>query len=182
MKLVETHKGNPALIELFESYVEEMLSYVDRTDQKYQAIKAADILSDYWSQEKVWAYLIKVEAKFAGFCLLRKYPTEEDTVDIDQFFVLKCYRRNGIGALALREALARHPGSWLIRVLKTNTTACRFWVDAVEESIGKSYRLIDEQEGRLFIRFTTNPVKIWSGAHSVPVKIDFPARGYVRIK
>jgi len=140
---------------MFHLYVAEMMQYVNSTKLADKAVDPLDVLDRYWEQRPKWPYLIVADGVVAGFCLLRHYPGEDDTIDIDQYYVAEQFRRNGVGLCSLVEAVNMHPGNWLIRVLKTNTKAFRFWVSAVEQCVGEAYEISDEDTAMHFIRFRT---------------------------
>ena len=73
------------------------------------------------------AYLFHVDRKPAGFALVRL----TDPVELAEFFVLRKYRRGGIGTAAAREVIARHPGRWAISQIATNAPATAFWRRAI---------------------------------------------------
>lgn len=116
-------------------------------------------LSKYWAIESHWPYWIYSGGAVAGFCLVRFYPGENGTHDIEQFFVSQKYRRQGIGATTLKQVLQLHPGDWLVRVLKTNETGLLFWRRAIETCIGDEYACRFEQDEGFemhFFRFCTD--------------------------
>ncbi|MCB1670016.1 MAG: GNAT family N-acetyltransferase [Gammaproteobacteria bacterium] len=156
IQLVEIDEGSQEpLPTLFQDYVLEMCQYLDPEDAEKQSLNAAAILQRYWQNKHRWAYLIMADRQIAGFCLLRVYPQETDTFDIDQFFVTTRFRRRGIGRVALLELVRKHPGRWLIRVLKTNSKALAFWLDVVTEVSDGDYQLTADQVDMDFVRFCT---------------------------
>jgi len=54
-----------------------------------------------------------------------------------EFFVLRRYRRLGVGLKAAHLVWSRLPGKWEIRVITQNQNAVRFWERAVEEFAGR---------------------------------------------
>jgi predicted acetyltransferase len=44
-----------------------------------------------------------------------------------EFFVMRKYRRAGIGTQSARLVFARFPGSWEVRQVEANVTASEFW-------------------------------------------------------
>ena len=44
-----------------------------------------------------------------------------------EFFVLKAYRRRGVGRRAADTIISSHPGLWHIGVIEKNAGAFRFW-------------------------------------------------------
>lgn len=49
-----------------------------------------------------------------------------------QFFILRKYKRKGIGVQAFQLTVSKHPGKWMTRVLPDNTGAREFWLKAIK--------------------------------------------------
>jgi predicted acetyltransferase len=91
-------------------------------------------LSRYWERAKHFPYVALVDGKYAGFALVDgevKLPGGEFWMD--QFFVLKKYRRRGIGRGLARHVLLAHPGHWQIGQMPENVAAQKFWRSIVAE-------------------------------------------------
>ena len=48
------------------------------------------------------------------------------------FFILRRYRRYGVGTEAARQIWSRYPGPWEVRVMEANKAAHEFWACAVK--------------------------------------------------
>ena len=91
-------------------------------------------LDRFWNDVHSKAYIIKVAGNYAGFALV------DDRVKIpggrfwmDQFFVMKKYRRAGIGRLAALAMFREHLGAWQIGQMPDNLAAQRFWRGVIAE-------------------------------------------------
>jgi len=89
------------------------------------------LLEPYWSDDHHWPWLIYSDDELAGFCLLRRYPDNPERFDIDQFFVLRKFKGQGVGKEAFHLAVKGLPGLWQTRVLLENTPALNFWRSAI---------------------------------------------------
>ncbi|CCN37702.1 putative Acyl-CoA N-acyltransferase [Vibrio nigripulchritudo SO65] len=110
----------------------------------------------YWEREDHTPFFIYVEGVLAGFVLVRKYPNNQAVFDVAQFFVLRKFKRMGVGKKALHAVVDRFPGHWQIRVLIGNHGALKFWQSAVENLVGNAYSLSKDVDTDLemhFIRF-----------------------------
>jgi len=91
----------------------------------------------YWSEpERRFAFVVRCDGKPAGFALAtRGSPLTEDpeTLDVAEFFVLRRYRRLGVGAEAAVLLFGALPGSWTVRVAEANSGALAFWTRVVAE-------------------------------------------------
>lgn len=115
-------------------------------------------LDRYWQLTDHVPYFIYADNELAGFVLIRPYPGKLDVLDVEQFFVLRKFKGQGVGKDALAAVLAIHPGQWQIRVLKENSAAFRFWHSAVGRIVGSNYFCtmdIDIDLEMHFIRFHT---------------------------
>jgi predicted acetyltransferase len=90
-------------------------------------------LDDYWSHEDRWPLLIRVGDQLAGFALINRLSHQGGQVErnMAEFFVMRKYRRGGVGAEALRQILRLYPGQWEVAVMERNAAAKRFWPRAI---------------------------------------------------
>jgi predicted acetyltransferase len=97
-------------------------------------------LALYWSEpERRFPFLIRCDDRVAGFALAtRGSPASEDpsVFDIAEFFVLRRYRRSGVGGRAAVLLWNRLPGRWLVRVSEGNLGALPFWAGVIAELTG----------------------------------------------
>jgi predicted acetyltransferase len=91
-------------------------------------------LALYWSEPDGYAFLIKVDGELAGFALVKRGPrfsAGESVWDVGDFFIVRAYRRKGIGTKIAHEVWRRFPGPWEVRVMQSNRAALRFWERAI---------------------------------------------------
>ena len=146
----------PTLERLYLTYLQEMSLYFESGSTSTDVTLPERTLRKYWNDSGHWAYLIVAHQEVAGFCLVRGYPGEPGTNDIEQFFISEKFKRQGVGRLALRQVLEAHPGNWIVRVLKQNKPALQFWPRAIEACVGSRYTQkfeLDESLEMHFIRF-----------------------------
>lgn len=73
-------------------------------------------------------YKLVVGDEIAGFCLLRFYEKDGATLnDVGEFFVLRKFRRRGLGTAVAHEAFRRYPGTWQVRQMLEYKPAQGFW-------------------------------------------------------
>jgi len=58
---------------------------------------------------------------------------------MDQFFVLKRYRRTGAGRALARHLLFSHPGLWEVGQMPGNVAATAFWRRVIGEVTGEHF-------------------------------------------
>ncbi|WP_054958032.1 GNAT family N-acetyltransferase [Paenibacillus dakarensis] len=86
-------------------------------------------LDDYWNIREIrFPYLITYHNKPAGFALVdRMDDTSEADFYLSEFFVMKKYRRSGLGTWASHQLFDRLKGRWKVTQVSTNLPAQAFW-------------------------------------------------------
>ena len=84
-------------------------------------------LDHYWTEPSRHPFLIRVDDHWAGFAFVGSNEVNE----IAEFFVLRKYRRRGVGLEAARSVVARFPGAWRIEQVRENRQARDFWRAAI---------------------------------------------------
>ncbi len=97
-------------------------------------------LALYWSEpERRFPFLIRYDDRVAGFALAtRGSPASDDpdVFDVAEFFVLRRYRRSGVGRRAAFLLWNRLSGRWFVRVSEGNVGALPFWAGVIAEFTG----------------------------------------------
>jgi len=117
----------------------------------------------YWSDPARRVYIFRLAGALAGFAFVNDWSPSGQGVDnaLAEFFVLRAYRRAGIGWEASGRLFEKLPGMWEVAVAGANVPAVNFWrtalradsISDLEESIGDG----DRWTGTIF-RFRSNPV------------------------
>jgi predicted acetyltransferase len=83
----------------------------------------------FWSRRGAHHFVIRVDGRLAGFALVRDHAdfAGAGVNEIVEFFVLRKYRRIGVGTRAALTLFERFPGRWEVAVLVWNVTARPFW-------------------------------------------------------
>jgi predicted acetyltransferase len=103
----------------------------------------------YWAETSRRPFLISVNGRWAGFVFVRQLQDSADrgpAWDMAEFFVMRDYRRHGIGTKVAHMVLRRLPGSWQVRVMEANVVGRQFWQKEIESFTGAS--LMPERECR----------------------------------
>lgn len=69
-------------------------------------------------------------------------------LDVAEFFVLRRYRRIGVGRLAARALWAALPARWVVRVAEGNSPALAFWLGVVPDTGGNYIEVTRDSGGR----------------------------------
>ena len=92
-------------------------------------------LDDYWNNDPArFSYVIKYSDKYIGFVLVRLINSgQQDYFSIAEFFVLKRYRRTGIGKFIAVQVFNLHRGQWEVFQKKPNLPAQKFWLKVIDD-------------------------------------------------
>ncbi len=86
-------------------------------------------LARWWEEDDRVPLLLRCNGNLAGFALLNRQS--HIGLDIDwnmaEFFIVRKYRRSGLGTMAAQAILRRFPGRWEVAVMRANTPALPFW-------------------------------------------------------
>jgi len=111
---------------LLELYQYDFSEFVDG-DLDAHGTYGYRFLDNYWTEPARHPYLFRVAGRWAGCALVRAGSPH----DMAEFFVMRKYRRHGVGIRAARDLFARFPGDWQVRQVATNTPATTFWRRAI---------------------------------------------------
>ncbi|HEV8482329.1 MAG TPA: GNAT family N-acetyltransferase [Blastocatellia bacterium] len=95
----------------------------------------------YWKESNRYPFLIMANGHFAGFVLVRRgseISNDADVWDVTEFFIVRGFRRLGIGMRAAQETWKKFSGKWEVRVIDRNQKAKDFWGRAITEFLGKT--------------------------------------------
>jgi predicted acetyltransferase len=81
----------------------------------------------YWTESNRKAFLFRMDGAWAGLALI----FTGDPHDVAEFFVMRKYRRRGVGAEAAALLFDRFPGGWTVRQQLWNPAATAFWRNAI---------------------------------------------------
>jgi len=96
-------------------------------------------LSRYWDEPDHHPFLITVDNNLAGLALVQKgsQVSDDSSVwDLAEFFIVRAYRRRGIGITAAQQVWNLFPGRWEVRVMESNMPAFAFWQRAISSFVG----------------------------------------------
>lgn len=90
--------------------------------------------SVYWTDPERTPLLIRADGRLAGFAFVREVAP--GVLDMAEFFVLRVWRRRGVGRTAARRVLDRHRGRWEIRFFPGNAAGAALWESLAAERDG----------------------------------------------
>jgi predicted acetyltransferase len=136
----------PALQQMLELYQYEM-SNIWLQDADTEA-KYGYNLERHKQDERFHAHVALTNSQYAGFALVAPaVVTRNEGAWMEQFFVLKRYRREGLGRALALHALQCHPGPWEVGQITANTIAQAFWCEVIGTHTRGDYVEIQVTEG-----------------------------------
>ena len=98
-------------------------------------------LDKYWNTEGCHPFVASANGKYAGFALVdQSVRIGTEGYWMDQFFVLKKYRRKGVGDLLARSVFSALPGRWEVGQMPQNQAARAFWRKVIGSYTGGRFR------------------------------------------
>jgi predicted acetyltransferase len=100
-------------------------------------------LDAYWLDDWRHPFLLRVGDDLAGFALIEersKVTDNRGVFDMTEFFVLRRFRRRGVGLAAAFAAFDRFKGPWEIRQREENPAATTFWRRAIGDYTRGNYQ------------------------------------------
>jgi predicted acetyltransferase len=125
-----------ALAQLYQYDFSEIEGGVTGLDGRFSYL---DDLEDRLVVPDATAWLFRlIDPQFhvetlAGFALVLPVTDGSANWAIDEFFVLRKYRRLGVGRAAATAIVKSAPGTWVVQGTRNNVNARMFWDKVVEE-------------------------------------------------
>ena len=123
------------LYELYSYDFSEIVGLDVGEDGRY----GVDDLAGCWSEPWRRPFLVRVDGKLAGFAIVdcrSRLTGDAETFDMAEFFIMRKYRRRGIGAYVAMHLFDRCPGRWEVRQSARNDQAQAFWRLVIGRYIG----------------------------------------------
>lgn len=139
----------PILANLLELYAHDFSEFIDIALGADGRFGYKD-LPLYWSEADRYPFLINVDGKLAGFVLMKRgseVSGNEKVWDMAEFFVLRGYRRHGIGTEVARQIWKQFPGHWEVRVMQSNHSAHQFWERAIAAFMQEAIHSVQVEKG-----------------------------------
>jgi len=141
------HEQKPAFVHLMNLYNYDFTEYEDEDineDGLYNYENYRRIIKDeYWNDATWHTFFIRVNKKLAGFILVHNqchFIDDKDAHNIDEFFVMRRYRRMGVGRFAAKYVFDMFRGKWEILQLPSNLHAHKFWEAVISEYTEANYQ------------------------------------------
>lgn len=139
------HTAQPLLERLMQLYAYDFSEFMPSDVDESGCFGGGTPLATCWLEPWRHAYVIRTASagRIAGFTILderSRLTGDLDVVDVAEFFVLRRYRRKGVGLGAATAAFALFPRRWEVRQTPANTAATAFWRRAILAYTSGAYR------------------------------------------
>lgn len=125
-------------------------SEFDGSDVDEEGRYGYPLLDRNWSEEGRHPFLIRVGSRVAGFVLVNRHTLvtrDPGAHSVAEFFVMRKYRRQGVGRAAACRVFVRFPGPWEVREEVENAPAQSFWRRVMAQYTGGRYREVSLADG-----------------------------------
>jgi len=118
---------------LMQFYIYDFSEFIESDVKEDGLFDAYPNLEKYWEEKNHrFPYLIKKEENYIGFVLVRLIESKERShFSIAEFFIMRKYRRRGIGKTVARYIFNLHRGQWEVYQKESNKPAQLFWKEVI---------------------------------------------------
>lgn len=105
-------------------------------------------LDHYWTEDSRYPFIVKVDGKLAGFSLVRDLISPGNTIthSMAEFFIMRKYRKQGIGKAVAHKVFDILPGNWRVSQVEKNFPAQNFWRKVISEYTNGNYHEIYQND------------------------------------
>ena len=124
-----TLQEKPILQNLMELYQYDFTE-IEGTDVGASGLFGYSYLDHYWTDPGRYPFLVKVDGKVAGFVLVNRHSylsSNDETMAIAEFFIMRKYRRRGVGEQVATRVFDLFPGKWEVQQTEQNAGGRAFW-------------------------------------------------------
>jgi len=94
----------------------------------------------HWTGTNPDPFLVKVNKNTASFIMLKYIVYEKvKRLSLAEFFILRKYRKKGIGNRSAQIVLDKFSGEWYLDILSSNKPAITFWKKVIKEYTQDNY-------------------------------------------
>lgn len=118
------------LIELYKHDFSDFTPFEEQEDVDESGRFGYKYLDSYWIEPNRHPFIIRVDGRIAGFVFVNLDHEEGElpnTHGISEFFVMRKYRRRGIGESVAHQLFDMFPGRWQVGQVWGNIPAQTFW-------------------------------------------------------
>ena len=161
--LPATDADYPVIQNLSGYYVYDFTEYFDLPCPESGRFGGCDELFAEWQAGKNYPFVLRVGGELAGFAAVALDIAAREFY-IQEFFILRKFRRHGVGKAVAFQLFDQFPGRWRVEVLLENIPARHFWPAAIQQYLGAAPLQVDEHDspwGRMqILRFSAKAEEV----------------------
>ena len=147
----------PILANLLQLYLHDFTDWADWDVEPDGRYDTSD-LDGCWDDDARHPFIVVVDGHLAGFAIVDRGSADTDDADVwdmAEFFVMRKYRRRGVGGEIARRLFARFPGRWEVREMAGNVIAQAFWRRTIAAWTHDAYTESPRAQGGVMQRFVS---------------------------
>ena len=131
----------PVLHRLMQLYLYDSTEFTG-DDPGRDGVFSYRYFDEYWHEPDRFPFLIYCGANLAGFILVNSHTVVLEQGagrSLAEFFVMRKYRRQGVGRRAAAQVFGRFPGLWEVRANDNSSAGQQFWRAIIAEYTGGEF-------------------------------------------
>ncbi|MFN3650573.1 MAG: GNAT family N-acetyltransferase [Armatimonadota bacterium] len=119
----------PPIERLYHLYLHDLSEFVELEVDDSGLFPGSGSLDVWWQSDALFPFLIRVDRRIAGFAFVCSVPyvSRGRTYRLNDFFILRGYRQQGVGRTAAGGVFERLRGDWEVGWAPANLPAAAFW-------------------------------------------------------
>ena len=138
----------PIMRQMMELYQYDLSEFIN-TDLNQHGYFDYSYLDQYWVESNRYPFLVRVECQLAGFVMVHQntFFFHSEYI-LSEFFIMRKYRRQGIGRQVAFHVFDLYCGSWEIYQAHKNLIAQQFWQKVIKAyTAGKYTETVMQNDG-----------------------------------
>ena len=145
LKQIE-YEDKSILRQMMELYLHDYSEF-DGEDVNLHGRYEYKYIDQYWAEEGRVPFFIRVDGQLAGLALTRITEDDGGVRSLAEYFIMRKYRRKGVGATAARQLFDMFPGRWHVGQEWCNKPARQFWMRVVDDYTHGTFTRTETEKG-----------------------------------
>ncbi|MGC4189762.1 MAG: GNAT family N-acetyltransferase [Thermomicrobiales bacterium] len=158
-------EDRPVLANLMQLYLYDFSEFAGWTINEH-GLYDYRYLDHYWTDPGRHPFFVRADGELAGFALVstvEAVTTDAPEHHMAEFFIMRKFRRTGVGETAARTLFGQFPGPWSVSQMQWNDAAQRFWRTVIARYTQGAYTERHDERGRLIQEFVSEGAPPASG-------------------
>jgi len=138
----------PTVQNLARLYVYDMSEFMGWPCPEGGSFGGCDEFLADWRDGRNSPYVIRVDGELAGFAGVKRDEGVSSECLVQEFFILRKFRRKGVGRSVATRLFDKSPGKWKVQQLVQNSPAIAFWREVVRDYTEGHYDENTERDPR----------------------------------